>query len=338
MKKNILVLSIIMLLTFVTGCGKTADAPAASGGSGEKITIKAGHAAADTNTIHWGWLEFKNRVETNSNGRITVEVYPNSQLGNERELVEATQLGNITMCSTSTAPVASFSPAYFAFDLPFAYKERENIYSILDGEIGQEIAATVEDVNMINLGFWENGFRHITTSNKAVRSVDDMKGLKFRTMENEVHMKAFELLGASPVPMAWGEVYTALQQKTVDGQETPLELIYNTGLHEVQDYITKTGHLYAPTAILIDKNFYDGLSAEDQKIISDAVKEVTPLARARAAEKEQAAEVEMAKTVEIISLSDEEHAKFRAKMEPAYDLVRQKVGGDLVDRILEATK
>lgn len=338
MKKYLVILlSLALMITFAAGCTTSANT-GSSGGSGDKITLKVGHAAADTNTIHWGWLEVKDRIETNSNGRIIVDVYPNSQLGNERELVEATQLGNITMCSTSTAPVASFSPAYFAFDLPFAYKDRAVIYDILDGEIGQEIAATVEDINMINLGFWENGFRHITTSNKGVRSVDDMKGLKFRTMENEIHMKAFDLLGASPVPMAWGEVFTALQQKTVDGQETPLELIYNTGIHEAQDFITKTGHLYAPTSILIDKTFYDGLSAEDQKIISDAVKEVTPLARERAAQMEKEAEAEMAKTVEIIELSDEEHAKFRANMEPAYDLVRERAGGDLVDRILEATK
>lgn len=338
MKKYLMIiLSLVMVLTFVTGCTSKGNSPAASG-KNDSIKIKVGHAAADTNTINWGWLEFKKKVEANSNGRIVVDIYPNSQLGNERELIEATQLGNVTMSSTSTAPVASFKPEFFAFDLPFVYNERETIYEILDGEIGQSIMDTLKDVNIIGLGFWENGFRHITTSSRAVRTVEDMKGLKFRTMENEIHMEAFRLLGASPVPMAWGEVYTALQQKTVDGQETPLELIYNTKLHEVQNYITKTSHLYAPTAILINKGFYEGLTAEDQKIISDAIKEVTPLARERAAEKEKEAEVEMAKTVEIIELSSEEYAKFRSNMEPAYDMVREKVGAELVNKILEATK
>lgn len=337
MKRHLgIILSLLMVITFVTGCSTSTSTKGSS--DGEKISIKVGHAAAETNTIHWGWLEFKNRVEEKSKGRITVDVYPNSQLGNERELIEATQLGNVTMSSTSTAPVAAFKSEFFAFDLPFVYNDRETIYGILDGEIGQSIMDKLKEVNIVGLGFWENGFRHITTSTRAVRSIEDMSGLKFRTMENEIHMEAFRLLGASPVPMAWGEVYTALQQKTVDGQETPLELIYNTKLHEVQNYITKTGHLYAPTAVLMNKEFFDGLSAEDQKIISDSIKEVTPLARERAAQKEKEAETEMAKTVEIIALSDEEHAKFREKMEPAFEIVRKKVGADLVDKILEATK
>lgn len=329
-------LSVLMIIMFITGCSSKPASQSSS--NGDKIKIKVGHAAADTNTIHWGWLEFKNRVEEKSNGRITIDVYPSSQLGNERELIEATQLGNVTMCSTSTAPIAAFKPEFFAFDLPFVYNNRETIYSILDGEIGQSIMDTLKDVNIIGLGLWENGFRHITSSTRAVRNIEDMSGLKFRTMENEIHMEAFRLLGASPVPMAWGEVYTALQQKTVDGQETPLELIYNTKLHEVQNYITKTAHLYAPTAVLINKDFFEGLSAEDQKIIADSINEVTPLARERAAQKESEAEKEMEKSVEIIELSPDEHAKFRAKMEPAFEMVREKVGTDLVDKILEATK
>lgn len=342
MKRKIgLLLAILILTSFVVACSTdkgNGSVNTTDGQTGEKIKIKLGHSAAESHTKQWAWLKFKEIVEENSDGRITVEIYPNSQLGNERELIEATQMGNVTMCSTSTAPLAAFKKEFFAFDLPFVYNDRETIYEILDGEIGQSIIDTLEDVDLIGLGFWENGFRHITTGKVPVYKKEDMKGLKFRTMENEIHMAAFKLLGANPVPMAWGEVYTALQQRTVDGQETPLELIYATRLHEVQDYITKTGHLYAPFILMINKDFYQGLAPEDQKIISDAIKEVTPLQRARAKEKELEAQEEMAKTIEIIELDNEEKLRFRESMTPAFDLVKEKVGDDLVDKILEATK
>lgn len=338
-KKLAILLSSLMVVSLFAACGKKEAAPTGNAAdSGKKITIKVGHSAAETNTMQWAWLQVKERVEKNSNGRMVMEIYPNSQLGNERELIEATQLGNVTMCATSSAPVAAFKKEFFAFDLPFVYTDKQKIYGVLDGEIGQSILKTLSDVNITGLGYWENGLRNITTSSKAVRTPDDMKGLKFRTMENEIHMEAFKLLGASPVPMAWGEVYTALQQKTVDGQETPLELIYNTKLHEVQSYITKTGHLYGAYVVMANQDFMKSLSAEDQKIITDAIKEVTPLARERAAQKAQEAETEMDKKVEVITLSAEELAKFKAKMEPAYDKVREKIGADLVNKILEATK
>lgn len=334
-KLSALVLAIVMMAGLVAGCGSNSSKPAAGGG---EVSLKVAHAAADNTAKHAAWLNFKKLVEERSGGKIKVAIFPNAQLGSEREYIEALQVGNIAMASVSTAPVANFKKEFYAFDIPFLFKNRETAHKVVDGPVGQEILAGLDSIQIKGLGFWENGFRHMTNNKVAIRKPDDLKGLKMRTMENELHMALFKALGANPTPMAYGEVFTALQQGTVDGQETPFELIHTNRFYEVQKYVIDTGHLYSPFLIMMSKQVYEKLSPEHRKIVEDAVKETTKMQR-ELAKKNEAIAIDAIKTKStIINLTDEERKAFRDKMGPVNEQAKQKAGDAIVTKILEASK
>ncbi len=309
-----------------------------SSNSEKNYVIKVGHGVSEATALHKGWLKFKEIVETNSNGNIQVQIFPNQQLGGDRELIEAVQLGNVTMTSPSSAPLAGFDKAFYVFDMPFLFKNRAQVYSALDGHAGKKILDSLVDINLVGLGYWENGFRNLTNSKVPVRKPADLAGLKIRTMENEIHLKAWKMLGANPTPMAFGELFTALQQKVVDGQENPLELIYLTKFYEVQKYITKTQHIYTPYVVLINKSFFNDLLVEYQKMILDAVMDAGVSQRKIAMENEKEAEDSMKSKIDIISLTDEKNQAFKDKLLPITEDVKKKAGSDVVDTLLNAVK
>lgn len=339
MKKKIAVILVIVLcLSLFVGCSSkesNSSSPSAStesnNASAQKYTIKIAHGAAETTAMHQGWLNFEKIVEEKTQGNISVEVYGNQQLGGDREAIEAVQLGNVTMACPSTAPLAAFDSAFYVLDIPFLFADRESAYSKFDGEAGQGLLDTLSEYHIKGLAFWENGFRNLTNSKIAIRKPSDLTGMKIRTMENEIHMAAWKTLGANPTPMAFGELYTALQQKTVDGQENPFELIYTTKFYEVQKYITKTQHIYSAYIPLINKEFFEALPKEYQTIIEDAVKESTSYMREIAKTNDTKFEEEMKKTNEIIILTPEELQVFRDAMAPVIEMVKGKVGDDLVN-------
>ena len=159
------------------------------------------------------------------------------------------------------------------WDLPYLFNDRETAYKVLDGEIGQEVLDSLSDKGVIGLVYWENGFRHLTNSVKPVTSVQDLQGMNMRTLENPMQIKTWSLLGTNTSPIAFTELYTALEQKKVDAQETPLSLMYSSKFYEVQDYLTLTGHTYSPWPVVINKEFYTSLPKELQTVIMDAAVE-----------------------------------------------------------------
>ncbi|HHZ03063.1 MAG TPA: DctP family TRAP transporter solute-binding subunit [Tissierellia bacterium] len=335
MKRKIaLLLVIVLCLSIFAGCSN--DAKDASGGNETTYTIKAGHGTAETTALHKGFVEFKRLVEERSEGKIKVEIFPNQQLGGDRELIEAVQLGNIQMTAPSTAPLAAFDPAFYVLDIPFLFSDRATVYEVCDGPAGQKLLDTLSEYDIKGLAYWENGFRNFTNSKLPVRSPEDLQGIKIRTMENEIHMEAWKLLGANPTPMAFGELYTALQQKTVDAQENPFELIYATKFHEVQKYITKTNHIYSAYIPMINEDFFNSLPAEYQDIIIQSINDATELQRKAAEENETEFIGLMQETNEIIELTDAELQAFREKMAPVLDLVKTKAGEDMVNLFTEA--
>ncbi|MCG8483801.1 MAG: DctP family TRAP transporter solute-binding subunit [Clostridia bacterium] len=334
------ILSLVLILTMMTACGgNNTDAVEEDANVDEKILIKVGHGNPESNAIHEGWLKFQELVEAKSNGNIEVEIYPNGQLGGDRELIEALQMGNVTMSSPSSAPLASFNKNFFVLDIPFLFKDRQQVYSVLDGNAGQELLKTFEEYNIKGLAFMENGFRNLTNSKAPVKTPEDLNGLKIRTMENELHLAAWTLLGANPTPMAFGELFTALQQKTVDGQENPFELIYSVKFYEVQDYISKTQHIYTPYVIIMNNEFYVNLSDENKEIIDASIKEATDYQRGLAKQKDVESEKAIKEAgVEVIELTDEEKAAFKNKLTPLFDQVKEKAGSEMVDLFVNATK
>ncbi len=237
------------------------------------VSLKLGHAVAPEHPYHLGAVRYSELIAQRTKNRVKIDIYPSTQLGNERDMVEGLQLGTIDLVVTSTGPLGGFVPRMFVVDLPFLFRDRDHAYKVLDGPIGRELLDAFSAKGIKGLAFWENGFRQITNSVRPIEKPEDLKGIRIRTMENKVHLSAFRAFGASPTPMAWSEVYTALQQKTIDAQENPIAIIYFQKIHEVQKYLSLTGHFYSPTPLLMGLKAFNRLPVDLQKIMLDTATE-----------------------------------------------------------------
>jgi TRAP-type transport system periplasmic protein len=211
--KKIFAMMMAALMVFVlAACGGSNeaqnDSASNNGGSAEVKTIRAGIGLNDQHPQFKGLLKFKEIVEEKTNGAIVVEAYHSGQLGDDRTMTEALQLGTQEVTIPSTAPLANFVPEYSVFDFPFLFPNEEVADKVLDGEVGQGFLQKLESQNLVGLSYWENGFRDVTNSERAIETVEDFKGLKLRTMENDLHLEAFRALGANPTPMAFTELFT----------------------------------------------------------------------------------------------------------------------------------
>lgn len=243
-------------------------------GAAPKFSLKLGHAVPEENAYHYGAVKFKELVEAKTDGEVHIDVFPNNQLGTgERDLLEGLQLGTVDLYVGSTGPMGGFEKRFLLFDFPFLFKDKQHVYSVLDGEIGQHILGLLDAKGMRGLAWMENGFRNLTNAKRPVNGVEDVKGLKIRTMENKVHMAMWRTLGVDPTPMAWSEVFTALQQGTIDGQENPIPVIYTSKLYEVQKHLTLTRHVFSPAMIVVAKTVFDSLPEEYKKIFAEAAQE-----------------------------------------------------------------
>ena len=224
---------------------------------------------------------FAKEVEKRTGGRYKVQTFYNGSLGGERESVEAVQLGTQELTFTSTGPIPNFVPDAKILDIPFLFRDKAHARAVLDGPIGQEMLLKFDSKGFKALAWAENGFRHMTNSKRPVNTPDDLKGLKMRTMENPVHVAAYKGFGIITTPMAFPEVFTALQQGTVDGQENPLSVIMSAKFDQVQKYLSLTGHVYSPCVFLMNKAAFDKLGAADKLAFLEAAKEATKANRAR---------------------------------------------------------
>ncbi|HZK18774.1 MAG TPA: TRAP transporter substrate-binding protein, partial [Clostridia bacterium] len=293
-----------------------------------------GHAVAESHPYHLGLEKFKELVEERTNGQIEIDLYANATLGSERDMIEGLQLGTIDFVVTSTGPVGNFIPEMNVVDLPFLFSSTEHAHKVLDGEVGQDLLKKFDDIEIVGLAFWENGFRHLTNSKHPVNVVEDIRGLKIRTMENAVHQDTFRHLGADPTPMAWGEVYSALQQKTIHGQENPIPIIYNMNIHEVQPYIALTGHFYSPTLLLMGQKSFNKLTDEQQDIVRKAAMEAAVYERAQIQEQE---DEQLAKLEEAgAAITRPDRIALREATKPIYDKYEFNFGKELIDNILAA--
>lgn len=229
--------------------------------------IRFGHDDSDTSTYHYGLLKFKELVEERSGGRVSVEVFPAGQLGSSRDMIEGLQMGTLECAFAVTAVMTNFVPEFNVLDAPFIFRDYEHAYRVVDGSIGKELDALwLKKQNCRIMGYMDVGYRHIYSS-KPVRSIDDIKGLKIRTMQSKLNMAVFNKLGGIATPMAGNEVFTALQQKTIDAAENAVQYVYHQKLYEVTPYITYTGHFYNFCAIMIAEEYYQSLPKDIQEII-----------------------------------------------------------------------
>ncbi len=277
---------------------------------------------------------FAAEVEKRTNGRYKIQNFYASALGNEREAIEAVQLGTLDMAMSSTGPVPNFVPELAILDIPFLFRDYAQARATLDGPVGQEMLKKFEPIGIKALAWGENGFRHMTNSQRAVRTPEDLKGLKVRTMENPIHMQAYKGFGIIPTPMAISEVFTALQQGTVDGQENPISVIQSWKFDQVQKYLTLTGHVYSPAFLMMNKGLWDGLSDEDKQHFLDAAKEAVKANRARIDQDEKnGVDYLRSKGMEVID--DVDRTQFQKALEPVFAELAKKFGEENIRRLRE---
>jgi len=278
---------------------------------------------------------FAKEVEKRTGGRYKVQNFYSGALGAERESIEAVQLGTLDLTMTSTGPVPNFVPEVAILDIPFLFKDYAQARGTLDGPVGQDMLGKFPSKGIVALAWGENGFRHMTNNKRSVSAPDDLKGLKMRTMENPVHMQAYKAFGIIPTPMAFTEVFTALQQGTVDGQENPLSVISAAKFAQVQKYITLTGHVYSPALLLMNKGKWDKLSAADKQAFGEAAKEAVKANRARIDEDEKRVVAELkAQGMTVVEVVDK--GKFQVALEPTFVEFGKKFGQDNINKIKNA--
>ena len=271
-------------------------------------------------------------VEKGTNGRIIIKNFFSGSLGGERESIESVQLGTQELTGTSTGPIPNFVPAVKILDIPFLFRDKAHARAVLDGPIGQALLKEFDSKGFKALAWSENGVRHMTNNKRPINLPDDLKGLKMRTMENPVHVAAYKGFGIITTPMAFPEVFTALQQGVVDGQENPLSVIMAAKFEQVQKYMTLTAHVYSPALLLMNKASFDKLSAADQKVFLDAAKLAAAATRARVDKDDASGVADLrSKGMSIIETFDK--AAFVAKLAPVFTQFEKEFGKDKIDAI-----
>lgn len=301
--------------------------------SDEVTTIRFGHGSPETNERHFAVMHFKELVEEKSNGQIKVEVYPGEQLGSEAEMIESVTLNDLQMVAASA--FSQFDSRISVFELPYLFDTYEEAWNTLDGEIGKKVAEPFLEDNLRIIAYFENGFRQIS-ANKPIETPEDLKGLKIRTPEFPVSVSTFSALGSNPTPMAFGELYMALQQGTVDAQENPVANISASKFNEVQDYLTMSRHQYMPLPVAISEEFWQSLTTEEQAIIEESALESAQFHRDLLRKNEE----DMIKTLESegMKIVYPDTEPFKEKANAVYEAFKHQFGEELVNDVVEAAE
>ena len=275
---------------------------------------------------------FAKEVEKRTAGRYKIQTFYSGALGGERESIEAVQLGTQELALSSTGPIPNFVPETKILDVPFLFRDKAHARAVLDGPIGQEMLKKFDAKGFKALAWGENGVRHMTNSKRDVKAPEDLKGLKMRTMENPVHIAAYKGLGIVTTPMAFPEVFTALQQGTVDGQENPLSVIMAAKFDQVQKHLSLTGHVYSPCIFVMNKASFDKLTAADKQAFIDAAKEGVKLNRARV-DADDATGVSELRAKGMTVIDNVDKAKFVAMLAPVNAEFEKQFGKPNLDAI-----
>lgn len=330
--KNILVASLTGAAVAVAAQGVAVTSAYAA-----EIELKLAWLTADSPSDPYAITAhaFKTEIEAALPGRVEVALFPNRQLGDDKEILEGLQFGTIDMGIITNAVVANLEPTYQLLDLPFLFGNAAQAHDVLDGPVGQDLAANLADDGIVSLGAAEGGFRNMINNTRPVRTPEDVTGVKYRTMQNPVFIEMFSSLGGSPVPMAWGEVFTAMQQGTVDGLEIPASVVNSNNFAEVAKYLSFTRHTYSAIHLLMSKRSFDSLPEDVQQAVLVAGEAAIAAQRVAVAEGER--DVVEALTAAGMEINDiEDVGAFRAKVAPVYEQFESTIGKDLLDRALAA--
>ena len=354
-RTKMMALTMAALTMGLTACGsgsssKPAEttAQAADSVKTEETTQEAKQAASGEATYNWklgsvdsvsnpnykAFEHLNELLNEKAPGKWNITIYPDSQLGDGAQQVESVQMGTLELAAPNCSLVANYVPDYGVFDMPYLFANEEEVDKVLDGELGQELAAEADSANMKMLGWWEVGFRCLANNKLAVNTPDDVKGLRIRVMSNEYHQELWSALGADPVPMSLSDAYVANQNGTIDGQENPLHSLVANSTFEVCHYIAVTNHVYSPMCMIMSNKAWDSMSAEDQQIFTDCLKEAEGYQKQLVREQKEKAEQELIE--KGCEVTHPDVTAFQEKVQPVYDQYPQ--FAELVQKIHEAAK
>ncbi|MFH1059263.1 MAG: TRAP transporter substrate-binding protein [Pseudomonadota bacterium] len=301
--------------------------------------IKIGWTTSDSPTDPYAMTAniFKQNLDKIAPGQFDVQLFPNRQLGDEKEMVEGLSFGTLDAAVITNAVIAQIVPAFQLNDLPFLYPNQEVAYKVLDGAVGQELKKKLDKKNIFCLGFADSGFRLMINNVRPIFTPDDVKGIKWRVMQNPVFILMFSSLGGNAIPMAWGEVFTAVQQGTIDGLEIPVPVIFGNGYNEVCKYLSLTKHTYTVLGLLMSKKAYNKLDAKQRALVDQAAKTTIQEQReANAANFRDLVKKLADKGMQVNDIKDP--AAFRAKVKPVYDKFRDSIGPEIMDLAMKEAK
>lgn len=350
-KRLLCLATLIAMLLALAACGAApapapaaeqapaaADEPAAPA-STEKVIMRIGIGQSDTHPQYDGLVKFKEEVEKNTNGKFEVQINHSGTVGDDRGMMEMLQLGTLDGTCPSSAPLVNFCQDFMIFDFPFLFADYDAVDKVLDGAVGRELLDKLNGTGLVGMNFWELGFMSITNSKHPLETLDDFKGLKIRTMENEVQMDCLSAWGANPSPLAFSELFTALQQGTFDGQQNPFASIYAVKFYEVQDYLAVTNHVYNPFIFLISQVFWDKLTPEEQVIFQAAADAGRDEERRLVREQNDNLLSELESLgMEVSYLGAEDIETMKELAQPVVDKYSAKMDADFVARFYEAIK
>lgn len=316
---------------FIVLAGLAIAAAATAQAQTTKLTL--GHGAAPGNPRHEAAVKFSETIKANTGGRYEIQVAHSSQLGDDAAMITALRSGTLDMSANSQGAIANVVPEYAALGLPFLFKDIDSAWKLLDSPVGEDLAKRTAAKGMVVLGYWDNGIRHVTNGKRPIKAPADMKGLKIRTPPDTMTMDIMQAMGADAQQIKFSELYVALQQGVVDGQENPLANIASAKLYEVQKYLSLTGHKYEATPFVMSKRTWDKLAAADQKIFQDAANEATQLQRRMSKEADEKLVAEIrGKGVQIDTV---DRKPFVDATRSVYDKWSAGPSGDFVKRVVQ---
>ncbi|CAN7159270.1 MULTISPECIES: TRAP transporter substrate-binding protein [unclassified Acidovorax] len=305
-----------------------------SGAHAQERTIKFAFQNQKEHPQAQGAQKFADLVAAKTNGRIAVKLFPGGTLGGDLQTVSALQGGTVEMTVLNAGILSAQTKEFGIYDFPFLFASPQEADAVTDGPFGKKLLDKLQAKNLVGLGYWELGFRNLTNSKKPITKAEDIAGLKIRVIQSPIYIDMFNALGANAVPMPFPELYTAMEQKAVDGQENPFSTILSSKFAEVQKHLTITRHMYNPQAVIVSKKFWDSLNPADQKAVTEAMAEATTFQRSVSRSQADVALEELKKAgMQVTEFSPAEVDKLRAKVKPVVEKHSDKVGAETVQEV-----
>lgn len=342
-KRFTLVLAMLFGLLVLAGCGARSDSSGQQGAAeDEKIVVKFSHVVAENTPKGKACIMFEELAEKYTDGKVDVQIFPNSQLYNDDEVLAAVQQNNVQLAAPATSKVSKLFPQWTIFDFPFAFLDEAAVQKAMESEeIGGKLFGMLKEQQLLGLAMWDNGFKQMSLDDHPLYLPEDFKGQKFRVMSSKVLEAQFKALGANPVPMPFSEVYSALEQGVVDGQENTLSNIYSKKFHEVQKYMTISNHGYIGYAVITNAQFWEGLPEDVREGLQKALDETTQWVRdnAQLLNQESLEKIKADNTLkEIHELTPEQKAEWIKATDVVYEQFKEDVGEDLINAIMALRK